>query len=266
MERSDFIDLLAIAQSREDIIKSNISTPLTPAEIIVSNFEKGIISEEVFQKGMEVLEKGGKRATLGEIREFGGKKYQKTDKGWRPLKKDHPENNTGEQLQVKPSSFTISGNKASGVIGDKKVSVSLSKDFMNSISSFDDKGVRERVKSMLVDGYKKANSSDSDLKTGQSVKIPFDLTSDPKKKQGQTGKIVSVDSGNEEVTVEFSDGVKGVYQMDVVEKQSSNKEESDEDVAKRSGISVEEYKKLHPKTQEELKKQGEKGHSLQGDY
>lgn len=44
--------------------------------------------EDEFLKSLGVnIEKGGKPAQLGEIREFGGKKYQKQANGWRPVKK-----------------------------------------------------------------------------------------------------------------------------------------------------------------------------------
>lgn len=36
---------------------------------------------------LELLEKGGKRAQLGDIRTWNGKQYQKTAKGWRPVSK-----------------------------------------------------------------------------------------------------------------------------------------------------------------------------------
>lgn len=35
---------------------------------------------------MDIIEKGGKRAQVGEIREWNGKKYQKTANGWAPVK------------------------------------------------------------------------------------------------------------------------------------------------------------------------------------
>lgn len=51
-------------------------------------YEQGMISEEEKDLVAEtIIEKGGKRAVLGEERMFGGKKYKKTDKGWRPVGK-----------------------------------------------------------------------------------------------------------------------------------------------------------------------------------
>jgi hypothetical protein len=81
--------LEAISQGREiqSIVKSNVSEPLTKEEVVIDNFEKGLITEELFDTAMKVLEKGGKPAVIGEVREFGGKKYHKTAKGWRPVPK-----------------------------------------------------------------------------------------------------------------------------------------------------------------------------------
>jgi hypothetical protein len=63
----------------------NLLTPEIMEQMIVDNFEKGKITEELFLGGMNVLEKG-KRGQIGEIREWSGKKYQKTATGWAPVK------------------------------------------------------------------------------------------------------------------------------------------------------------------------------------
>jgi len=43
--------------------------------------------ERLYEDPSSYLEKGGKPAQIGEIREFAGKKYQKGANGWRPVKK-----------------------------------------------------------------------------------------------------------------------------------------------------------------------------------
>jgi len=49
---------------------------------------KSLGQEDEFCKSFGIdIEKGGKAAAIGEIREFGGKKYQKQANGWRPVKK-----------------------------------------------------------------------------------------------------------------------------------------------------------------------------------
>jgi hypothetical protein len=53
-------------------------------ERINENFKKGSISEEMFCEANDIVDslEKGKRAELGEIKEFGGNKYQRTEKGW----------------------------------------------------------------------------------------------------------------------------------------------------------------------------------------
>lgn len=42
----------------------------------------------------------GKRGQLGEIRTWGGKKYQKTPDGWKPTSKIHPEGYTKKKSKM----------------------------------------------------------------------------------------------------------------------------------------------------------------------
>ena len=57
----------------------------TAEYVIVENFEKGFLTEEIFLESMDLLEKG-KRGSIGEIREWNGKKFMKTANGWKPVK------------------------------------------------------------------------------------------------------------------------------------------------------------------------------------
>lgn len=68
-----------INQSRKENILKSFSENLFES--------KSDLNDEI-SKAIEsdVLEKGGKKATLGEIREWSGKKYQKTTQGWIPYK------------------------------------------------------------------------------------------------------------------------------------------------------------------------------------
>lgn len=45
--------------------------------------------EDINIKALEVIEKAGKGAAIGEIRVWGGKRYHKTPKGWRPVPKGY---------------------------------------------------------------------------------------------------------------------------------------------------------------------------------
>jgi hypothetical protein len=69
----------------------------------------------------------------------------------------------------------------------------------------------------------KSEENDYDLKVGENVKIPRNLTNDPNNRQGQSGKIVSIDSKKDEVVVEFENKGRGTYQLDAVEKQKESK-------------------------------------------
>lgn len=76
----------------EDSVKQNRDKALTT---LVKGHQEGLVDDETLLNAYDTydsIEKGGKRAIIGEIRTFGGKKYHKTENGWRPLKKDHPEN------------------------------------------------------------------------------------------------------------------------------------------------------------------------------
>ena len=59
--------------------------------IINENFEKSLISEELFCDSMDIIdsfEKARKKAEIGEIRNFGGRDYVKTTNGWKYKRKD----------------------------------------------------------------------------------------------------------------------------------------------------------------------------------
>lgn len=59
--------------------------------------------ENILPDSTAELLKGGKAAAIGEIREFGGKKYKKTSNGWRPVpKKESVVKETKEEKQNKP--------------------------------------------------------------------------------------------------------------------------------------------------------------------
>lgn len=67
----------------EDQIKRNIANRV----FIEKSMGKDISDESC----LDVLEKAGKKAQLGEVRTWGGKEYVKTPKGWRPKPKGYKE-------------------------------------------------------------------------------------------------------------------------------------------------------------------------------
>jgi hypothetical protein len=54
---------------------------------------------------------------------------------------------------------------------------------------------------------------ESTLKIGSPVKIPNNLTTDPKNKQGSSGKVIKIE--DKIATVKFEDGVEGNYDIDI---------------------------------------------------
>jgi len=63
------------------------------------------------------------------------------------------------------------------------------------------------------------SENEKGLSTGDTVKIPRDLTTDPANRRGQTGKVVKI--GDDLVVVKFPDGKKASYTSGVVEKEKT---------------------------------------------
>lgn len=57
---------------------------------------------------LDVIEKGGKRAVAGEIREWSGKKYQKTTQGWIPVKGENGEKKEESKKDEKEQKLDLS--------------------------------------------------------------------------------------------------------------------------------------------------------------
>lgn len=82
---------------------------------------KSLGQEDEFCKSFGIdIEKGGKAAAIGEIREFGGKKYQKQANGWRPVKKgDQKSEGKKEESSKGSDSDAISSALGIKVLGVK---------------------------------------------------------------------------------------------------------------------------------------------------
>jgi len=76
---------------------------------------------------------------------------------------------------------------------------------------------QERYEAALFKYYDKLEFKGG-VKIGSTVTIPKTLTTDPKKKQGESGKVVKIDPKHGDIHVKFSDGVIGVYSNDVFQK------------------------------------------------
>jgi len=113
LKRIDMRDL-GILDFPEIIQKSfnNVETLSieTISNQIIENFEKSLISEKLFLQSMDTLEKG-KRANIGEIREWKNGKFQRTTNGWKPVKEN------GEKIKVEES------NEEKNIEADNKSSV-----------------------------------------------------------------------------------------------------------------------------------------------
>ena len=78
---------------------------MQPEDIILDNFQKGILSDTEVCKCFDLLEKaistgysfGKKEATVGEVRERAAGKFEKTVYGWKPVTKDAPHYKKEEQ-------------------------------------------------------------------------------------------------------------------------------------------------------------------------
>ena len=69
--------------------------------------------ENIFPDSTAEILKGGKPAMIGEIREFGGKKYKKTPNGWRPVpKKESVAKESKEESTTSSVSKIIDGFKS----------------------------------------------------------------------------------------------------------------------------------------------------------
>lgn len=84
LKKSDFPEVISAK-----LVEDNFGPEQVESRLI-ENFEKGIIPEELFLSSMNVVDKleKGKRGTIGEIRTWSGKKYQKTAEGWVPVKEN----------------------------------------------------------------------------------------------------------------------------------------------------------------------------------
>jgi len=101
--------------------------------------------------------------------------------------------------------------------------------------------LKEIIKSEIIETLKETKSFTSPG-VGDMVTIPFDLTTDPINKQGETGKVKFIDE-NGTVYVMFDDGLVGGYQPDTFEEEVN--EATEEEIERQK-----EFNKELEKTQE----------------
>jgi hypothetical protein len=167
LSKSDFPEIIS-----DKFSEARVLTPDQVEATIIDTFEKGQSTEEVFLKGMNVLDRleKGKRANVGETRTWGGKKYQKGTNSWTPVKEggsapaktESTKEKTSET--VKPGSFAIysrtgGGYGAQGEVNGKTVNVVIPKEYFKGLSGMGDKGFREKVKDLVIEESKKEETA-----------------------------------------------------------------------------------------------------------
>lgn len=162
------------------------------ADLLLKSFLNEDQSIEKGESELDLLEKAGPRAVIGETRMFGGRQYIKTAEGW----KFHGKG-TGAAAQ---SHIINAGlhHLNNAVASNKPVDAAAKHD--HSDKKFED----------APEGHKH--------QVGDAVKVQNGIR-DPRGKQGSTGTVVHSD--NDTANVRFSDGVLGQYNHDTLKKQKS---------------------------------------------
>jgi hypothetical protein len=173
----------------------------TRAEQLLKSFYS---EEDLIQKGqqsLDLLEKGGKKAVIGETRAFGGRQYIKTATGWK--------------FHGKGTSANAKAHKAAA--GEHHLNNALedaAAKHDHSNKEFED----------APEGHKH--------EVGAAVKVHNGIT-DPQGKQGQTGTVVHSD--DEKVNVRFPDGNLGSYQHNTLKRVKSEQiSNTGEDYARKA--------------------------------
>lgn len=164
------------------------------------NKAKGKKTEDKETNNPETIENDGKKYKLQpngkylEVSEQGMTKKQHEDKGYyHKVKTLEKTNNTRAAIEQ--------GKHLDKMDEHFKIASKLSN--------------KEFTREELEEEDKPKESSSSGVRIGQEVKIPANLTSDPLKKQGELGKVLSIDK--DIVTIKFSDGKSGKYFRDIFE-------------------------------------------------
>lgn len=224
---------------------------------------KSLGQEDEFCKSFGInIEKGGKAAVIGEIREFGGKKYQKQANGWRPVKKgDQKEHLSPAQetvvskLKEKHNSeyevehlgsgthkvsfkdgnqYIINGDGKVGDVSDEAAAEYL-KDSKLDLSKH---SIQELHDAKLVRAKSGVSESDPEMQQLQAEIDKRGASEEIKLKVRQAVKIplsLTTDPKNKQgesgeiiaidgdiVSVKFKDGVVGQYMEDAVEAQKQS--------------------------------------------
>jgi hypothetical protein len=206
------IDLQEAIQ-RYNIEKSVVGTL---AYNIDQNLQKGMSPDEAIEN---VLQKS-KKANVGEVHTWNGKRYKKQSNGkWLEVS----EHDRTHSFLMETSAILKRKAQERRDFGIPYAAGEYEKDYIywkEQASKLSDKEYEDHE--IGLGGEKKEEG----FKKGDTVKIPSNLTTDPNKRQGQSGKILNINEKEDEVTVEFSDGSIGRYQLDAVEKVTGGEKKS----------------------------------------
>lgn len=158
LSKSDFPEIISGKFS-----SARVLTPDQVEATIIDTFEKGQSTEEIFLNGMNVLDRleKGKRANVGEIRTWGGKKYQKGANGWTPVKEG------AAATESKKSEFTpLTQHLMSKTEGELNQMAGSPNDPLSEHSRLElnrrnsEKGMEPRYKSSEIDKNKLGQEKD----------------------------------------------------------------------------------------------------------
>lgn len=188
----------------EDIFKAR-------SERILSIYREDQVEEMMLEKANDLLEKGGKRAVIGEKRMFGGRMYIKTTQGWKFYGKGGGKK--AQEHSSSTSSNSSSHNKAQEV-KEVKVEKTPSPEKKNNKSKLTNKEIPNAVsgyiKHMIGKDYevgefsKKTNSVTLEVEGGGNYNSPALLELE---RLGDKGRLWTVESGGaNKVALRLSDG------------------------------------------------------------
>lgn len=182
---------------RSGLEKGFTSPTHTAEEILDNNLQKGLISESEFCLSFETLDiiKGGKRAQVGETREWKGTKYKKNLKGWEKVKKvgkkyteDFVDEDTGEIETVERYEDTPEEKQAKSDAseakrkGEKKLEKKSDKEY----KSYDK---TEKKYTQAMDDLKNANSQLKVLSRSLDNALNVQQDAEAGYVQGQGGEV-----------------------------------------------------------------------------
>lgn len=159
--------------------------------------ELGLIDGQIFQREVVINLEKGKKANFGEIREWGGGKYQKTTQGWMPIKKHTPDNGGNSEkreLSDQEKEDIVNEWFKTGKVNGEKFSspIKLSSRFNIPLTLMSAMGKKSSEKYVYIDNENGLNDFDEDFndKYGGRV-VKYSELPDEYKNNNQYKKYIS---------------------------------------------------------------------------